>query len=167
MSSVSFVFFFHSIQPYFSFPQNGTVNEEIALRWIHIVSGIIWVGLLYFFNLIGVPTMRQLDAPVRGKVFPVLMERAMWWFRWSALVTVLMGLCYFSIILSPDAHNAGKGLRECFAALGKEIAVRSASCLLADDSTPAEPIPAYERQRSVTGPVTGCRSGSPVRRDSR
>lgn len=90
-----------------SFPQGAVANEEIVLRWIHIVSGIIWIGLLYFFNLIGTPTMKQLEASVRGKLFPVLMTRAMWWFRWSAVVTVLMGLRYFSLILVADATNAG------------------------------------------------------------
>jgi uncharacterized membrane protein len=92
---------------HFSFPQGAIVNEEIALRWVHIVSGIVWIGLLYFFNLVATPTMKALDAPVRGKVFPALMERAMWWFRWSAVITVLMGLRYFWIILAADANNAG------------------------------------------------------------
>src|ERR1700722_5390727 len=77
-----------ALAPHFSFPQGGTANEEIVLRWLHLVSGVIWIGLLYFFNLVGTPALQQLDAPVRGKVFPVLMERAMWWFRWSAMVTV-------------------------------------------------------------------------------
>jgi uncharacterized membrane protein len=95
------------IQPHFSFPQDAVANEQIALRWVHIVAGIIWIGLLYFFNLVGTPTLKELDAPVRGKVFPLLMSRAMWWFRWSALVTVLMGLRYFWMILAADARNAG------------------------------------------------------------
>ena len=93
--------------PHFSFPQGAVANEQIALRWVHIVAGIIWIGLLYFFNLVGTPTMKELDVPVRGKVFPLLMSRAMWWFRWSALVTVLMGLRYFWMILAADARNAG------------------------------------------------------------
>jgi uncharacterized membrane protein len=93
--------------PHFSFPQGAVANEQIVLRWIHIVAGIIWIGLLYFFNLVGTPAMKQLDAPVRGKVFPLLMERGMWWFRWSALITVLMGLRYFWILLAADANNAG------------------------------------------------------------
>ena len=92
---------------HFSFPQDPVANEEIALRWIHIVAGIIWVGLLYFFNLVGTPTMKGLEPPVRAKVFPALMERGMWWFRWSAAVTVLMGLRYFWILLAADANNAG------------------------------------------------------------
>lgn len=93
--------------PHFSFPDSPVTNEEVVLRWLHFVFGIIWIGLLYFFNLVGFPTMKQLEAPARVKVFPILMSRAMWWFRWSALITVLVGLRYFSIILSADAHNAG------------------------------------------------------------
>ena len=93
--------------PHISLPQGAEANEEIVLRWIHFVSGIIWIGLLYFFNLVGFPTMKQLEAPVRGKVFPVMMTQAMWWFRWSALAAVLVGLRYFYILLAADARNAG------------------------------------------------------------
>jgi uncharacterized membrane protein len=96
-----------AIEPHISFPQGAVTNEEIVLRWTHIVAGIIWIGLLYFFNLIGTPAMKQLEAPVRGTVFPALRSRAMWWFRWSALVTVLVGLRYFWLILAADARNAG------------------------------------------------------------
>jgi uncharacterized membrane protein len=96
-----------SLAPHFSFPQGAAANEEIVLRWIHFISGIIWIGLLYFFNLVGFPTMKQLDPSIRGKVYPVMMPRAMWWFRWSALITVLAGLRYFWRILSADAQNAG------------------------------------------------------------
>jgi uncharacterized membrane protein len=91
----------------FSFPHGAVVNEQIALRWMHIVAGIIWVGTLYFINLVAAPALKGLDAPVRAKVFPELMSRAMWWFRWSALVTVIAGLRYFWMILSADAHNFG------------------------------------------------------------
>jgi uncharacterized membrane protein len=98
------------LAPHVSFPQGPTANEEIGLRWIHFVSGIIWVGLLYFFNLVGFPTMRQLDGSVRGRVFPVLMTRAMSWFRWSALIAVLVGLRYFFLLLSADAQNAGRSV---------------------------------------------------------
>ena len=95
------------IQPHLSFPQGPITNEEIALRWLHFVSGIIWIGLLYFFNLVATPTMKGLEPGVRVRVFPALFSRAMWWFRWSALVTVLAGLRYFWLILAADAHNAG------------------------------------------------------------
>ncbi|HLJ42333.1 MAG TPA: hypothetical protein VKT50_12665, partial [Candidatus Acidoferrales bacterium] len=98
---------FANLAPHFSFPQGAVTNEEIVLRWIHFVSGIIWIGLLYFFNLIGGPAMKSLDDATRKKVYPVLMSRAMTWFRWSALVTVLVGLRYYMILLQADAENAG------------------------------------------------------------
>src|SRR5271155_2463416 len=107
MALLSFTMIFYSFTPHFSFPEGGGAAEFIALRWLHFVAGIIWIGLLYFFNLVGFPTMKQLDASVRLKVYPVLMARAMWWFRWSAFVTVIMGLRFFYHQLSADAQNAG------------------------------------------------------------
>src|ERR1700730_3495887 len=94
-------------RPHFTFLRDGAANELMALRWLHFVFGIIWIGLLYFFNLVGTPAMQTLDAPVRVKIYPVLMSRAMAWFRWSALVTVVVGMRYFFRLLSTDAHNAG------------------------------------------------------------
>lgn len=107
IANVSQTLALHFVEPHLSFPHGSGVTELIMLRWIHFFSGIIWIGLLYFFNLVGFATMGELDPPVRAKVFPVLMSRAMSWFRWSALVTVLMGLRYFYTILSADARNSG------------------------------------------------------------
>ena len=92
------------------FQDDMLANEEIALRYIHITGGIIWIGLLYFLNLVGTPTLKELDPAVRSKVFPVLMRRAMWWFRWSSLVTVLAGIRYFWQMLYVDAVNDGKAI---------------------------------------------------------
>ena len=78
----------------------------MVLRWIHFVAGITWVGLLYFFNLVGVPFMQELDAKLRGIVVPKLMRRALWWFRWSAVVTVLAGIAYWMHIVASDVRNA-------------------------------------------------------------
>ena len=96
----------HMQGPQFNFPQ-GSATELIALRWLHFIFGIIWIGLLYFFNLVGTPTMKQLEGSVRVKVYPGMMSRAMSWFRWSALITVATGLRYYFTILSADAHNSG------------------------------------------------------------
>jgi len=91
---------------HFTLP-GALLNEQIVLRWLHITAGTIWIGLLYFFNLVGTPIMQQLEAPVRGKVFPPLMRRAMAWFRWTAVITVLAGLRYYWTILAVDAYDAG------------------------------------------------------------
>jgi len=93
--------------PHFTFPENAIATEMFALRWLHFIFGIIWIGLLYFFNLVGTPTMTRLEPTVRVKVYPLLMSRAMLWFRWSALITVVVGVRYFFHLLSVDARNAG------------------------------------------------------------
>jgi uncharacterized membrane protein len=86
---------------------DGAALARIFLRWSHFVAGITWIGLLYFFNLVNVNFMKALDAPTKGKVIPNLMPNALWFFRWGAVVTVLVGLTYYAMyILSPDVKNA-------------------------------------------------------------
>jgi uncharacterized membrane protein len=98
---------FPAWKPHFSFFENPVANEMMALRWLHLIFGIIWIGLLYFFNLILTPAMKQVDPAARVKIYPALMSKAMAWFRWSALVTVLVGLRYFQLHLVADARLAG------------------------------------------------------------
>jgi uncharacterized membrane protein len=107
MCFILLAFVFPAWTPHFAFPENAIANEMMALRWLHIIFGIIWIGLLYFFNLVGTPTMTRLEPPVRAKVYWVLMSRAMAWFRWSALITVVVGIRYFFHLLSVDARNSG------------------------------------------------------------
>ena len=76
-------------------PQDAPSNIYILLRYIHILAGITWVGLLYFFVLINAKFLPALDAATRMKVIPALMPRALWWFRWGSVVTVLAGIWYF------------------------------------------------------------------------
>jgi uncharacterized membrane protein len=90
-----------------SFPQGPGDIEQIVLRWIHLTAGITWLGLLYFFNLVNVPFQKSLDPVSKSKVIPLLMPRALWWFRWSAVLTVLVGFRYFTILAKIDAVNAG------------------------------------------------------------
>jgi len=88
-------------------PTDFHTNLLMMFRWIHFIAGITWIGLLYFFNLVNVPFMKSLDTVTRGKVLPGLMSRALWWFRWASVVTVLMGLGYWSEIVGSDARNGG------------------------------------------------------------
>ena len=94
-------------QPHFSFLDTPHANEMMALRWLHLIFGIIWIGLLYFFNLVLTPAMKQCDPKLRIKIYPELMPGAMAWFRWSALVTVFVGMRYYAIHLASDAKLAG------------------------------------------------------------
>jgi len=92
--------------------RSALANEMLLLRWLHLVFGVIWIGLLYFFNLVLTPAMKACDPKLRVRIYPELMPRAMAWFRWSALITVLVGLRYFTIYLKDDAksENAPPGL---------------------------------------------------------
>jgi len=98
---------FPAWKPHFSFLENPLANEMIVLRWLHLVFGVIWIGLLYFFNLVMTPAMKQVEPAVRVKIYPQLMSKAMGWFRSSALVTVLVGIRYFQLHLFADARAAG------------------------------------------------------------
>jgi uncharacterized membrane protein len=68
---------------------------DLLLRWGHVVFGIIWIGHLYFFNLVNVPFQGGLDKELKPKVNPALLLRAFWWFRWGAMYTLLFGLALF------------------------------------------------------------------------
>ncbi len=100
-------FSFPEWRPNFAFLDTAHANEMMALRWLHLIFGIIWIGLLYFFNLVLTPAMKKCDPQLRIKIYPQLMPGAMGWFRSSALVTVLVGMRYFSIHLAADAKLAG------------------------------------------------------------
>ena len=82
--------------------------EQIALRWIHILAGIIWMGFLGFFLLAVAPSLKVLDPATRAKVFPEIASRGLWWLRWSALVGWLAGFRYFMILAKTDAVNASR-----------------------------------------------------------
>src|SRR5260370_7763545 len=79
----------------------------MLFRWLHFVGGITWLGLLYFFNLVNVPFMKELDPATKGKILPSLMFRSLWWFSWGSLLTVLMGMAYWGNIVAEDARNGG------------------------------------------------------------
>lgn len=80
---------------------------RIIFRWAHFVAGITWIGLLYFFNLVNVPFQKGLDADTKKKVNPDLLSRALWYFRWGAVFTVLTGLAYYAMYtLKGDVANA-------------------------------------------------------------
>jgi uncharacterized membrane protein len=86
----------------------GKEATQLILRWFHFLAGITWIGLLYFFNLVNVAFMKQVDAPVKPKVFQYMTLPALQWFRWSALVTVFVGFWYWAqFYVAADADRAG------------------------------------------------------------
>jgi uncharacterized membrane protein len=74
---------------------------QVLDRWVHIVSGITWIGLLYYFNFVQVPALAEAGADKGGPggagVTKYVVPRALLWFRWAALVTWLSGAYYLMI----------------------------------------------------------------------
>lgn len=71
--------------------------------FLHVVSGITWIGLLYYFNLVQIPTMPLIPAELKPAIGKYIAPEALFWFRWSALATVVTGLIVFST--SSAVHN--------------------------------------------------------------
>jgi uncharacterized membrane protein len=86
-------------------------------RWLHVMAGITWIGLLYYFNFVQVPMMAKAKAGgIAGDVVPKLIApRALLWFRWAALVTWLSGAYYL--------ERAGIGLGNAFMLKGGAAAI--------------------------------------------
>ena len=92
-------------------------NLNLFLRWLHVLAGIIWIGHLYFFNFVNVPLQASLDDAAKKAVNPKLQPRALWWFRWGAMLTFLAGLALFTLIYM---YTPGQGFGPSSAFLSPE-----------------------------------------------
>ena len=61
-------------------------------RWLHVLSAVMWIGLLWYFNFVQTPSMPQIPDEQKPAVTKVIAPRALFWFRWAALSTVVTGL---------------------------------------------------------------------------
>jgi uncharacterized membrane protein len=68
------------------------VGGTVLARWAHYLAGVTWIGLLYYFNFVQTPAFVDFEAGPRTEAFRKLVPRALWWFRWGAMLTVISGL---------------------------------------------------------------------------
>jgi uncharacterized membrane protein len=61
-------------------------------RYLHVFAGVLWIGFLYYFNFVQIPTMPKVPAELKPAVSRYIAPAALFWFRWAALATVLLGL---------------------------------------------------------------------------
>ncbi|MFM8390074.1 MAG: urate hydroxylase PuuD, partial [Actinomycetota bacterium] len=73
---------------------------NFAFRWLHVVAGICWIGLLYYFNLVQVPAFAAFgdEGKARNIAIDKVARRALWWFRWAAIATLVTGLLITGLI---------------------------------------------------------------------
>ena len=71
---------------------DGIAFELFVLRWLHVVAGVMWIGLLWYFNFVQIPTMPKVPDEFKKGVSGYIAPAALFWFRWAAVFTVLMGL---------------------------------------------------------------------------
>ena len=62
------------------------------MRWLHVLSGIMWIGLLWYFNFVQIPNMGRIKNEQKPAITQVIAPAALFWFRWAAAATVLTGL---------------------------------------------------------------------------
>lgn len=67
---------------------------DLALiyRWLHVISGVMWIGLLWYFNFVQIPTMPSIPDELKPAIGKHIAPEALFWFRWGAAFTVLFGL---------------------------------------------------------------------------
>lgn len=63
-----------------------------VVRWLHIISGVMWIGLLWYFNFVSTPTMPSIPAELKPALGKYITPAALWWFRWGAMGTIVFGI---------------------------------------------------------------------------
>ena len=82
----------------------STLELPFLFRWIHVMVGIMWIGLLWYFNFVQIPSMAKIPDEQKPAIGKVIAPEALFWFRWAALFTVVSGLIL--AILNGYAHQA-------------------------------------------------------------
>ena len=80
---------------------------DVLFRYAHIVFGVAWIGLLYYFNFVQTEYVKEADDGAKADVMAKLAPRALWWFRWAALFTFLTGLILLWWVSSQQRYNLG------------------------------------------------------------
>ena len=78
------------------FGLHGAMMDKLYIHWwlrfFHVLSGVLWIGLLYYFNFVQIPTMPKVPAELKPGVTKYIAPEALFWFRWAAVVTLLSGI---------------------------------------------------------------------------
>ena len=76
---------------------------QFIFRWAHVLFGIVWIGMLYYFNFVQTEYFKEAEADAKADALKKLAPRALWWFRWGAMFTFLTGL---TLLYLTGAHSS-------------------------------------------------------------
>ena len=93
-------------------------GDLFIVRWLHVMAGVMWIGLLWYFNFVQTPSMPKIPDEQKPAIGKVIAPAALFWFRWSALATVILGLllAYMNhylvqaLTLTKGVHAIGIGM---------------------------------------------------------
>ena len=92
---------------------NGFIFWPFLVRWLHIGSGVMWIGLLWYFNFVQTPTMPKIPDELKGGVSRFIAPAALFWFRWGAMSTLIWGIilaAMYGYLLDAYTLNLLQGL---------------------------------------------------------
>ncbi|MDF1846296.1 MAG: urate hydroxylase PuuD [Parvibaculaceae bacterium] len=78
----------------------GTFDHAFGafiMRWLHVLSGVMWIGLLWYFNFVQIPNMGNIPDEQKPAISKVIAPEALWWFRWGAMATIVTGILLASM----------------------------------------------------------------------
>ncbi|MBX3447207.1 MAG: urate hydroxylase PuuD [Parvibaculum sp.] len=70
----------------------GQAFWAFVFRWLHVISGVMWIGLLWYFNFVQIPNMPKIPDEQKPAVSKVIAPAALFWFRWGAMATIITGI---------------------------------------------------------------------------
>src|ERR1700719_3516683 len=71
---------------------DGALFWPFLARWLHIISGVMWIGLLWYFNFVATPTMPKIPDDLKPALGKYITPAALFWFRWGAMSTIVFGI---------------------------------------------------------------------------
>ena len=77
---------------YYSDGYSGSDFGPFFFRWLHVISGVMWIGLLWYFNFVQIPSMPKIPDEQKPAIGKVIAPAALFWFRWGAMATIITGL---------------------------------------------------------------------------
>lgn len=110
----------------------GNMHElfaHAAMRWLHVLFGIMWIGHLYYFNFTQIPTMPSIPDELKPGVSKFIAPKALYWFRWGAMFTLITGLLvaigrgYLFDALSLGATSGFAAPQHTFIGIGMWLAI--------------------------------------------